>query len=347
MQKEVEYLIIGQGLAGSLLALHLMEKNISFHIYDPSILNSSTMIAAGIINPLVLKRLTLSWKAKDYINYNNIFYPKIEKIMKQRFYYPLPLHKLINSDDEKYFWNHRFKKPKISSFLKKEFIKVSEKLYPTNNYEVGVVKETAWLDTQIFLQSFRKRLKIEENVTEKKINYNQLQNNCYENIKFKKLVFCEGAHGINNPYLKDLKLIGNKGNLITIQSDEFFSNEIIVKKVFILPIGNKKYKIGATYDINYQNEEADENQKELLKSQFEEITTANYKIVNHQAGIRPTVEDRRPLLGKIKGQNNYFVLNGLGSRGCLMAPLLTKELIDFIEYNKPITPECDIERFYS
>lgn len=347
MQKKVDYFIVGQGLAGSILALQLMKENKSFHIYDPHLSKSSSTVAAGLINPLVLKRLTLSWKAKEFITYNKTFYPEIEQLIQKKFFHPLPLYKLIFTEDDKYFWKHRFKKKKFIDFMDSTLYPAEKELFLTKNYLKGKVKQASWVDTHKLLNTLRDIFLKNQQLTEKKIDYQKLRDHQYEDIYFKNLVFCEGIAALKNPYFKDFKLIGNKGNLLTIQSDEFYTDSIICKKIFILPIGNQHYKIGSTYDINYIDERADEKQGKYIQTQFEAISKAKYKVINHEAAIRPTVEDRRPLVGRIKEQENYYVFNGLGSRGCLLAPFLAQELLNFIEKGENLTPECNIERFYT
>lgn len=53
-----KYIIVGQGLAGTLLAYQMHKNNIPFKIIVDPIQKSASEIAAGLINPLVFKRLT-------------------------------------------------------------------------------------------------------------------------------------------------------------------------------------------------------------------------------------------------------------------------------------------------
>ena len=75
------------------------------------------------------------------------------------------------------------------------------------------------------------------------------------------------------------------------------------------------------------------------------MITCSYKVVNQMAGIRPTVKDRRPLVGRHAVYKNVYVLNGLGTRGVMIGPYVAKQLFDFIEFGMPLEAEIDIKRF--
>jgi len=68
-------------------------------------------------------------------------------------------------------------------------------------------------------------------------------------------------------------------------------------------------------------------------------------VVNQLAGIRPTVTDRRPLVGQHPKYKNLYVLNGFGSRGVLIAPFASLQLLNSIETGSTIHSEMDISRF--
>ena len=64
------------------------------------------------------------------------------------------------------------------------------------------------------------------------------------------------------------------------------------------------------------------------------------------AGVRPTVYDRRPVMGEHPNHKGIFIFNGLGTKGYLMAPLLSEEMADFIISRKELHREVKLSRFY-
>ena len=84
--------------------------------------------------------------------------------------------------------------------------------------------------------------------------------------------------------------------------------------------------------------------QELLKK-LNTLITCPYKVVGQSAGIRPTVKDRRPLVGEHYRLKNHFILNGLGSRGVMIGPYVANKLYQYIENKVPLDKEIDCNRF--
>ena len=155
MEKELDYLIVGQGLAGTFLAFQLLFAKKRFLVVDEGFENSASYIAAGIINPIVLKRLTITWRAEEFLQYNPSFYKRIESFLGSEYFYEKPLEKLISSSEEEQFWEHRYENSPLSDFIEKDLKNSDKSAYPTQNFKVGSVKQTSWLDIGRLLIDFR------------------------------------------------------------------------------------------------------------------------------------------------------------------------------------------------
>jgi glycine/D-amino acid oxidase-like deaminating enzyme len=120
---------------------------------------------------------------------------------------------------------------------------------------------------------------------------------------------------------------------------------ILKSRYFIIPLGNDLYKYGATYSRNELNDlPTSEGRKDLVEK-LSELIQCDFKIVDQIAGVRPTVRDRKPVLGEHPEHQHLYVLNGFGSRGVMCAPTLSRELVEHIFDGKPIDKETDINRF--
>lgn len=343
---KVDYLIVGQGLAGSILSYQLLRKKKSFIIIDQGLKDASSMVAAGIMNPLVLKRLTFSWRAEDFLKYNQAFYEELNSFFNQTFFSEILLEKLIKSEDELSFWKKKSKESHLSEFITDSFLltKNSTKIL---DGKLGSVKQTSWINLKSFLLTYRKYLKDQRLIIEEPFDYQLAGLRKYKNLDFDKIVFCEGRNGHLNPFFDFVGFSPTKGELLTIKSKELKSESILKKGVFVLPIGNDLYKVGATYEWKWSDEKPSQKKKEALVASLKEIICCNFTIVNHESGVRPSVKDRRPIMGASPLIPHYYFFNGLGSRGCLMAPLLAEELIDSIENQSPLHNESNLKRFLS
>jgi glycine/D-amino acid oxidase-like deaminating enzyme len=149
----------------------------------------------------------------------------------------------------------------------------------------------------------------------------------------------------SNLFFNDLPLDGTKGELLIIKAPQLKLDVIVNTSVFILPLGNDLFKVGATYNWEDKtNTPTDEGKQELV-DRINEILTCDFEIISHFAGVRPTVKDRKPLIGTHKIHRQLHVLNGLGTRGVMLAPAMAKDLFDYIESGKPLDRSIDIIRF--
>lgn len=344
---QVDYLIVGQGLAGTILATEVQNRGLSYKIIDAGVQFGSSYVAAGVINPLVLKRLTKSWRAKDFVDYNPPFYKKLNSDLGVNVYFENDLFKLINSEDEKTFWSKRYHEEDVSYFIdqKLQSLKNTEKW--KSPFSIGRVRHCSWVDLKTLLNEFR--LTYHSNILEESFDYDLLEIKedgiRYNETMAKRIVFCDGAKIMKNPFFSYIPMGLNKGELITIESKTLDLKEMHKKKVFVLPIKENVYKIGATFEWRWEYNGPTTKKREELVRDLNQLINVPYKIINHEAGVRPSVKDRRPLLGAHPHHQSIYLFNGMGSRGCLMAPLLSKELIDFIENDQELPKEVNINRF--
>jgi glycine/D-amino acid oxidase-like deaminating enzyme len=136
-----------------------------------------------------------------------------------------------------------------------------------------------------------------------------------------------------------------KGEIITIHAPKLEINFLLKSTLFVLPLGNHRYKVGATFNHKDKTSIPSIEGKEELVEKLKKVITVPYEIIDQSAGIRPAVKDRRPLVGVHHKHCQLNVLNGLGTRGVMIAPTVAKNLFQHIEFNKELDEEIDIKRF--
>ena len=167
----------------------------------------------------------------------------------------------------------------------------------------------------------------------------------YNNIEAKRIVFAEGFGLKQNPFFNDLPLKGTKGELLTIHAPALNIDFVLKSGVFLIPLGDQNFIVGATYEWTDKTNNPTEQGKEELVRKLDKILSCDYEIIDHMAGMRPTVVDRRPLVGQHPEHKALYVLNGLGTRGVMIAPYAAKNLFEHIEQQKVLDREMSIERF--
>ena len=235
----------------------------------------------------------------------------------------------------------------MSKFLSTDLVFKKYNFVPSQ-YGFGEVLHSGYVDTKLLLESYQKYLIQEKVYLEETFNYLDLVISTefveYKNYKAKNIVFAEGFGMLSNPYFNELPLDGTKGELLIIKASNLDLDVILKSSIFVVPLGNDLYKVGATYNwvdkTNYPTEVA----KNELVENLKELITCDFEITEHRAGVRPTVKDRRPLVGTHYKYKNVHLLNGLGTRGVMLAPAMARDLYDHIENNIPLDIMIDIKR---
>ena len=169
----------------------------------------------------------------------------------------------------------------------------------------------------------------------------------YKNMRFKSVVFAEGFGLHKNPYFNHLPLSGTKGEILLIRSEHLQLPVIVNSGIFILPLGDGIYRVGATYGHQDKTNVPTPAGRAELEEKLRTVLLCEFEVIGHEAGVRPTTRDRQPLLGTHPDHQRFAVLNGLGTRGVLFAPTLARLLYFHLEEGAPIPPNFNINRFGS
>ena len=344
--KPQNILIVGAGLAGICVARRLHENQIKFKIIDQGF-NDSSKVAAGVINPLVFRRTTKSWRVDEFLPVAVNFYTNLGKSWGNKYYEPIPIRRAFSHLQEKETWLERQSWVDYLPYMKTIEEEDNKFTGVKNTFGTGVVLQAAHIHTIEFLND-AKTWFIENNLLlEKTFKYEDLnpEEASYEGEKYDAIIFCEGYRGIENPFFNYLPLDATKGEILTVESVEIPSEELLNRKCFILPMGKNQFKVGATYTWRSPNTELTDDAKELLFDQANTLVQAKMKIIDHQAGVRPTVLDRRPLIGAHPIYPKLNIFNGLGAKGYMMAPLLSQEFVSSLIGISILDKEIDIERY--
>ena len=105
---EIDYIIVGAGLAGISIGLELHERGKKLLIIDEDIESTSSKIAAGIVNPIVPKRILKTWMCDEIIPRVDPFYKKWESLCKAKFYDNVPILQIHSSAQESNEWASRY-----------------------------------------------------------------------------------------------------------------------------------------------------------------------------------------------------------------------------------------------
>ena len=345
--KSVDYIIVGQGLAGTLLAHDLLEKNQSVLIIDKPHAAMASKVAAGLFNPVGVKRCIRSWRADDFLPIAIERYKSLEEKLGITFLNIKPIFRLFANEDNRKQWQAKCSNEGMDDFIG-DFEPSNTYPYLKDDFGGASISPAGNLEVVKFLDASRVYFKNIDCLLEEKFNFDLLEVDAgiYKGVQAKKIIFCEGFRAIDNPYFKYLPFSPTKGEVLTIRIPSLEKMDKIVSKgIFIMPLGNHLYRVGATYNHHEWDDVVTSEGIAYLQQKIEQILEEEYEIVSKKAGVRPTVRDRKPFLGVHPMHEKLAIFNGLGTRGVIQGPYLSAHFSTFLTDSQEIIQMVDIQRY--
>jgi glycine oxidase len=343
-----DYIIVGQGIAGSVLSHLLMQERKKIVVIDNNPKSSSSKVAAGLYNPVVFKRLSKSWMIDKVLPFADDLYQSMEQDFGEKIHFKKSIAKIFVNEEERQFWLKKAGQTEMRDYLTSQIISLSSKV--NNSLGASPVLRSGYLDVNKMLSLISREIREKAEYFEEEFEHSELivdpKAIKYKDIRAKKIIFCEGHKGALNPHFSWLPFALTKGEMLIVEIKDFEKDYIVNKGVFILGIGNNLYKVGATYEWQDLTETTTKKAREELTGKLEKVINVEYRLVDQVVGIRPTVKDRRPFLGNHPQMKNVFIFNGMGTKAVLLAPYFGAQMVDFMEKGIPLNKECDIKRYY-
>lgn len=329
--RRFKYLIVGQGLAGTLISHELIKRGVSAYVIDGQ-QKSASSVAAGMWNPLSFRRVISTWKAPVMIKHLHETYPEIEDIIGQKFMHQRTVRRFFPNDEYRDLWLKNIQHEDIAPFIAKT----------TDTY--GEVTEAGYVDLNKMINGWRAHLSASDAFSFGQMDeIKQAEDGfCFRDVIAERLIVCTGV-GMREHLEEQDWLRTNKGELLNISIDVKASH-VLNNGKWLLPLAEGGHKLGASYDWRSNDHEPTEEVKEHLLMKLRDMVDMEYEVKEHLVGLRPTSKDRRPLVGQIPETKNAFVFNGLGTRGVLIGPHCAWVLANFLENGEAIPEDMNSAR---
>jgi len=344
-----DYLIIGQGLAGSVVAFELLERGKRIAIIDENKKNTSSKVAAGLVNPFTGPKMVKTWRAEVLFPYLVEFYKKLEHRTKRSFFLPRILYRPFVSVEAINDWYGRSSKPNYEQFVHRICDAGTHSAFINDPF--GGVEISAYvLNVALFIEVMNEYLSKKCYLVEKRFNERELNIMSsgvkYNDIEAKRVIFCNGYQVKNSEYFGWIPIAPVKGEILHVEFEQHFQT-IYNRSCFIIPSTEGICKIGSTYDKNDMTNSITDSGRDEICKKIHALSPMKYKIVGQQAGIRPGSVPRRPLIGAHPEHKQLFVFNGLGTKGVSLAPFFSNQLANCLENGNNLDDEVDIKKYYS
>jgi len=351
--KQVDYIIVGLGIAGLSLCERLEEHDRGFIVIDSGP-NIATEVSGGVFNPVVLKRFTIAWKAKEEMAKSLLFYKELSIKLGVSIVNDTSVLRILKSAEEQNDWVVASDKIELAPYLSSEIVK-NENPSVRAPFGFGKVKVAGRIYPSELLKAYRAYLQNRDLLIPEGFEHELLSetNNriIYKGISAKKIIFAEGISGLKNPFFPkgpflDGKeyFVANKGEYVIMRAPRLRLETMVKGPIYIIPLGEDLYKVGASYKREDTTLDITHEAREDILRKLRKMILCDFEVVSQEVGIRPTTKDRRPLLGSLVGHPNKVFFNGLGTHGIMNAPFLSRILYNHLENDLELPKEMDIKR---
>lgn len=335
-----DFIIVGQGIAGSCLAFELLERGASVSVIDDDWRGAACLVAAGVINPITGQRLVKSWRSSVAHPYARGFYQNLESRLCGKFFHDRKILQLCKSPEESELWRRRAGESGYAEFMSEP--SADENFGALDDsFGAHFIGHSAWVEPPAIMRAFRDYFIARGVLEVGAFDFTRFspEDGTYRGEKFKKTVFCDGWRVLQNPYFSWLPYRPAKGEILTMKTDEFLPEHIIHRGNWIMKNGANTFRIGSTWEREKLDcEPTDAGEAELLKAlprMFKRPIAA--EVQERSAGVRPCTATTRPHLGEHPNFKNVLSFNGFGSKGYALSPYFAKHFADWI-YGK-----CDLD----
>lgn len=340
-------LVVGQGIAGTVLAWTLRKHGMAVTVADADFLNSASRTAAGIVNPVTGKRYAKSWRVDEFLPFARNFYTEIEAELGIKIWHNRHIIRLLNSVEEENNWSARCGLPDFENYMSSRADGGDWSPFLKPGFRFGELRQAAQVDFAPFFRAFRQRLLGEHLFWEQEITPSEAQKQARE---FDHVILCLGHRALPDPFFPDLPWQLAKGEALLIRlADERAVSvaQLLKKKIMLAPLGENLFWAGANYEWEFADASPSDVGKQFVINELRATLAVPFEVAGHLAGVRPAIADRRPLVGLSPTNGRIGIFNGFGSKGTLLAPFWAAEFAAHIMGKRPLSAEIDVRRFYS
>lgn len=341
---QIDLLIVGQGLAGSLLAIEALNQGLNILVVDDGLENAS-QVAAGLVNPLSGLRLLKTQGIEELLPVAKTVYQHLERRYQQVFWHERDMLRVMKSAQQRQFAKLRLSDPGYQAYLQ-SWATADAALYSP----FGVLQQTAtaYLDTRALLAAIKSELISSNRLIASRFDPAELQLQAklqWRDIHPQYIVFCEGHHARFNPWFRHLPWQVAQGDILTLATQHSLPETILNYGHWLLPTRSHQARLGASFSQLLDLKPNTMARAELLKGLAQVLPTpGDWQVIDHQVGIRPATQDKQAFIGAHPQFSQLMIFNGFGAKGSLAIPGSARRLLSLIRFNQALPAYCDIQR---
>jgi glycine/D-amino acid oxidase-like deaminating enzyme len=331
--------IVGQGIAGTLMAHFLESYGKRVLVIDNRFQGSSSLVAAGIVNPVTGKNFVRSWRIHEFLPFAIETYDAIGKKLGIQCYQKSNIIRALDTVEDENNWLARTQDALVGMYMceKSDISEFEGKI--NNPFSVGELRETFRVHFERIIKAYKAHWQGNAAYLEEDFDYSKLligaDGFSYANFSFKEVVFCEGYQAMHNPFFPKIGMAPSKGEVLMVKIPNAHFRKMYKDKVFFVHQYDDIYWVGSGYDWDISSESPTEKAFQTLSKEVDRVLTIPYEIIDHKAAIRPTMHSRRPVFKVHESITNMYLFNGLGTKGGSIGPFAAAQFARYIVQKDP------------
>jgi len=344
-----DYIIVGQGISGTWLSYYLLKENKSIVVFDKKDLQSSSNVAGGLINPVTGRRVVTTWMAEELMPFVWKEYNGAGDFFGTKAIHQKNILVFPSATDLQQAFAERIQQQ--NSYIKSpEPGKDTLHSFFNFPFDVFEISPCYVVQMRAFLQSCHTYL-LEKNIllnetfdeTQLTLNNNLVQ---YQNIVAKKIIYADGIQSMQSRYWEHLPFVQNKGQALIIETDGLnTSNTYKFGHLTLISLEENLWWAGSSNELSFQTVAPTEDFKNKTVATLRAILKKTFDVKEHWSSLRAATVERRPFIGTHPLYKQVAIVNGMGSKGCSLAPWFAKELVDNLVHEKQVNPMADVKRY--
>lgn len=344
---QTDYLIIGQGISGSFLSWNLLKAGQRVVVIDNNKPNTASKVASGIINPVTGRRIVRTWMIEELLPFAQEAYHEFGSDLGVSVARTIDILTFHASEQMSTAWYDRIADGE--DFIRKANNYNDYSAYFNAPYGIGVTSPGLIIDIQLLLARWREKLAAANSIINEDFNIENCsitdQGVSYKGIYAKKVILCNGVEGFENQYFRKLPYALNKGEALLVSIPDLPQSNIYKQGMSIVPVGGELFWVGSSFDWSFEHNQPTRVFRQKVEQVLDSWLKLPYTVVDHKAAIRPSSIERRPFVGLHPAFQNLGILNGMGTKGCSLAPYFSSQLTQYILKNEKIDINVDVSRF--
>jgi glycine/D-amino acid oxidase-like deaminating enzyme len=345
--EDTEVIIVGQGLAGTWLSWWLFRAGIRFRVIDHRDPNGASLRAAGLINPVTGRRMVTTWMIDELMPFATRAYSEIGEFLHGNFMEETSVIDFFPTVQMLQAFGKRFEEDPTWLGPGMEREKYAEWF----RYDLGwgAIQPCQLVNVERLLTAWRNWLASNDLLIEEGFDMSKLklerEGIRYSGAQYRYIFFCDGKASSVNPFFEKLPFALNKGEGILVEIKDLPANLVFKRGMSLVPYRDDIFWLGSSYEWEFADDQPSENFRKNAEGWLSHFLKLPYRILEHFAAIRPATLERRPFVGFHPLNPQIGILNGLGTKGCSLAPYFANQLVENIKGGREIDPLANISRF--